>query len=230
MKLFLTLFFTFCLSLTLMAQSSQTRTVSAFTKLSVGIPADVRLSKGPFKVLMEGSELDEIITKVENGTLRISRKDSKWSFWNWDSNNSKITIHISMPSLEGVSLSGSGRIISEDQFHSASMRLNVSGSGRLQLRVATDQLSTHVSGSGSIEISGITEKMDTHISGSGSVKAEKLVAQQVDARISGSGSCYVHVDKSIDARISGSGNIRYTGNPTNINARTSGSGKVVKRG
>jgi hypothetical protein len=230
MKLFLTLLLSFGLSLTLMAQSSQTRTVSAFTKLSVGVPAEVRLSKGPFKVVMEGSDLDEITTKVEKGELRISRKDTKWSFWNWDSNNNKITIHISMPSLDGVSVSGSGRVISDDQFHSASMRLNVSGSGRLQLRVATDQLSTHVSGSGSIEISGITDKLETHISGSGSVKAEKLVAQEVEAHISGSGSCYVHVDKSIDARISGSGNIRYTGNPTNVNARTSGSGKVVKRG
>lgn len=229
MKTFLTILLSFCLSLTLHAQGTQTRTVSAFSKLSLGVPAEVRLSKGPHKVVMEGSDLDEIQTTVEKGELRIHRKDTKWNLWSWDSSD-KIVIYISMPSLEGVSVSGSGKVISEDQFHSTSMRLHVSGSGRMQLRVATDNLSTHVSGSGSIQISGIAEKMETHISGSGSVRADKLVAQQVEAHISGSGSCQVHVDKSIDARISGSGNVGYTGNPTNVNARTSGSGKVIKRG
>ncbi|EMR03729.1 head GIN domain-containing protein [Cesiribacter andamanensis] len=229
MKALLTIVLTLFVSFTLSAQGSQNRSVSSFTKLSIAVPADVRLSKGPFKVVLEGEDLDEIQTTVKGGELRIHRKDNNWSFWNWNSDN-KLVVHISMPSLEGVSVSGSGKLVSQDQFHSDRMRIAVSGSGRVELRVASDHLSTHVSGSGSITLSGITDTLETHISGSGSVRADKLAAQQVEAHISGSGSCNVHVDKSIDARISGSGNIRYTGNPTTVNARTSGSGKVVKRG
>jgi carbon monoxide dehydrogenase subunit G len=228
MKTFLSLILALCVSLPLLAQNSETRSLSGFTKLSVGVPADVRLSKGPFKVQLEGEDLEEIETEVKGNQLVIKRKNDKWSFFGNDSD--RIVIHISMPSLEAVSLSGSGKLESNDQFSASHMKLNVSGSGRMRLPVAAEKLDAHVSGSGDIETSGTATVLNAHISGSGKVKAEALRAREVEVHISGSGSCSVHADNKLDAHISGSGNVNYTGSPASVNARTSGSGKIVKRG
>lgn len=229
MKTLLSLVLSFCLCISVFAQQTETRTVKSFTKLSIAVPAEVHLSKGPFKVTLDGDDLSEIETYVKGGELVIKHKNtSNWSFFSSDADD--IVIYITMPELEGISMSGSGKLESKDQFSSKSMKLRVSGSGSLQVNVATGQLEAHVSGSGKIETAGTAQNFIAHISGSGKVKAEELRAQVVDVHISGSGSCYVHADNELEAHISGSGNVYYTGNPTNVNARTSGSGKISKRG
>lgn len=228
MKTFLGLLLSICLSISVFAQHTETRTVKSFTKLSIAVPAEVQLSKGPFKVTLDGEDLSEIETYVKGDELVIKYKNNKnWSIFGSDSDD--IVIYITMPELEGISMSGSGRLESKDQFSSKSMKLRVSGSGSLQLNVAADQLEAHISGSGKILTEGTAQSFNAHISGSGKVKAEELRAQSVDVHISGSGSCYVHADNALEAHISGSGNVYYTGNPTNVNARTSGSGKISKR-
>lgn len=228
MKTFFSLFLVLCMSLPLLAQNSESRSHTGFTRLSVAVPADVRLTKGPFKVQLEGDDLDEITTEVKGNQLVIKRKNDNWSFFG--NKSDRVVIHISMPSLEGVALSGSGKLESNDQFSASAMKLHVSGSGKLRLHVAAEKLETHISGSGNIETRGSANALEAHISGSGKVNAQELRAGEVEVHISGSGSCSVHADNKLDAHISGSGNVNYTGSPATVNARTSGSGKIIKRG
>ncbi len=228
MKILFNLALGLFISLSAFAQNTETRAVSNFTKLSIGVAADVRLTKGPFKLTLEGDDLDEIETTVKGNQLVIKNKNNDWSIFGNDTDD--VTIHISMPALEGVSVSGSGKLESEDQFTSKTMKIQVSGSGDVILNVVADRLETHVSGSGEIQTAGSAQDFEAHISGSGKVRGQEMRAQTVDVHISGSGDCYIHADKTIEAHISGSGNVSYTGNPTNVNARTSGSGKVTKRG
>lgn len=228
MKVLFNLFLALCISLPLLAQKSETRSLNGFSKLAVGVPADVILTKGPFKVVLRGDNLDEVETVVKGNELVIKRKNDKWSLFG--NSNGDLTIYISMPALEGVSLSGSGKLTSDDQFSSKNMKLRVSGSGSMRMNVVADNVDAHVSGSGNIEARGSANNFEAHISGSGKVKADQLRAQVVDVHISGSGDCNVHADEKLEAHISGSGNVRYTGNPANVNSRTSGSGKIVKKG
>ena len=247
MKTIFNLFLTLCICLPLFAQQSETRPHTDFSKLSIAVPADVTLSKGDFKVVIEGEELDEIISEVKGRELIIKHKNDRWSFFS--NTFKKVRIHISMPELEAASLGGSGKLVSRDHFSSKNMKLRLSGSGNMELNFTTTNLDADVSGSGSMQLQFTADKADmsvsgsggikaagtanslkTRISGSGRVRGEDLHVQTVEARISGSGGCYVHVDEKIDASISGSGGVHYTGNPTEINARSSGSGKVKKRG
>lgn len=228
MKKFFNLILAILICLPALAQKSETRNHTDFTKISIGVPAQVRLTKGPFKVVLKGKDLDDIQSTVKGDQLVIKRKKENWSFFGNDADD--LTIYISMPSLEAASLSGSGKLESLDQFTGKNIKLSVSGSGKMLLKVVAENLDAHVSGSGSIETSGSAQNFEAHISGSGKVKAEDLRAGSVDVHISGSGDCYVHVDDKLEARISGSGNVRYTGSPTTVNARTSGSGKISKRG
>jgi len=202
----------------------QTRNVSSFTGISVGVAANVYITTGgSHKVVLEGDEdiLDRIETSVKNDRLVIKSRNNSW----WKNSRDKVTIYISVKEIEYLSLGGSGKIFSENTINADRLRLTVSGSGDMQLDINVRELDQGISGSGDIELKGRAQDVGTTISGSGSLKAEELVADNYEVRISGSGKCRIHAKKEIDARVSGSGSIYYKGDP-NIRSNISGSGKI----
>ena len=54
-----------------------------------------------------------------------------------------------------------------------------------------------------------------------------LVADDVDAVLSGSGNMFVTATKSLDASIPGSGSIAYEGNPPHVTKSVTGSGAIT---
>ena len=59
------------------------------------------------------------------------------------------------------------------------------------------------------------------------VQFTRLVANDVRAVVSGSGSIFVTATKSLDASVSGSGAILYAGSPPNVTSNITGSGAIT---
>ena len=206
----------------------ETRDVAGFTKVSFGVPGNLYISLGPvYKVILEGDKdfLDKIETVVSGGRLVIKQE-------NWNRNfNKKVIVNITMPSVEGLSVSGSGQAEIMDAVKTGDLDLGVSGSGKLIINdLIADNLECGISGSGDVIIKGTgsINEAEINISGSGSYSGEELRLNSAEIRISGSGSCYCNVAETLEAHVSGSGSVTYTGNPK-IDARVSGSGRVRSR-
>ena len=219
------LFSTILVSATLIAfgQDKETRDVSTFTGVSLGISGDLYLTQGsPQKVVIQAeNNLDEIETEVRDGVLRIKTD-------NWNSRIKGVKIWITMPEVEALNVSGSGDIIAETAINADELELKVSGSGSINIsELKGDEIGAAISGSGDLKLAGSADEMELRISGSGSVFAEGLKVNECGIKISGSGSCKIDVTGELDASISGSGRVTYYGNPQ-IDARISGSGKVRK--
>lgn len=124
-------------------------------------------------------------------------------------------------------VSGSGEMIVRGNL--ASFDGNVSGSGKMELQATVSgNTAFDISGSGKILASGKSNTVEAEISGSGKVLAADLETRTCRVRISGSGSVEIHVTDTLEAKISGSGDVRYRGNPAQVNAQSSGSGRVKK--
>ena len=209
------------------AQSTQTekRDLRGFSKVAFAISGDVLISLGnTYSVELEGDRdyLREVKTDIVGDELRIRR--DKW----FDSGNEKVTVRITMPAIDGISVSGSGRVTVKDPLRGDGLDVAISGSGRALLRdVALGEVECSISGSGSLNFAGngTIKKLEISISGSGDYTGDGTRIDVLDARISGSGSCDCHVTEMLRASISGSGDILYSGNPK-IDAAVSGSGKV----
>ncbi|MBK9390264.1 MAG: DUF2807 domain-containing protein [Bacteroidetes bacterium] len=203
----------------------ETRNLSGFTKVSFGVPGNLYIRFGSeYKVVLEGDKdfLAEIETDVTSGKLVIKKES-----WN-NFNNKKVVVNITMPSLEGLGVSGSGQAEVVDALKAGELDLGVSGSGKLFLNDLTaESIDCGISGSGDIIIkgSGKADKCDISISGSGNYTGESFKVDDAEISISGSGSCLCHVTGSLEAHVSGSGNVTYLGNPK-VDARVSGSGRV----
>lgn len=212
------------------AQTAYTekRQVSGFDEVSFAVSGEVLINLGnSFSVELEGDRgyIKEIITEVKGDELRIRR--DKW----FDSGNKKVIVRITMPALDGLSVSGSGRVTVNDPLRGDDLDVAISGSGRAFLRdVALGEVECSISGSGSINIAGngTIRNLEISISGSGDYSGEATGIDLLEARISGSGSCNCHVKEMLRASISGSGSVIYSGNPK-IDASISGSGKVRMR-
>jgi len=203
----------------------ETRDVSEFTRISFGISGNLYIKQGNNQSLvLEGDDLNEIETSVSGGKLKIRKKGNGWN-WGWNRN---IDVYITVRKLEGLNLSGSGKIIGDSKFEVDELDLSVSGSGNLELDVFADKIDSGISGSGKIELSGVSGFHDVSISGSGRLSAEDMEVEEYKIRISGSGNCRINVSKEIDASVSGSGSISYKGNPDKVYHHASGSGKIKK--
>jgi hypothetical protein len=201
------------------------RNVDNFSEISFGISGNLYVKTGStFSVVLEGEPkyVNDIETYVRDGRL-IIRKQSNFSF-----NNERVDCYITMPSIKGLSVSGSGRAKIESAVEADAFRLSVSGSGKVYTgNLSADSFSCSISGSGDVivEGNGSADEGDITISGSGSYSGTNFEIDRLSVNISGSGNCDCKAGDTLKATVSGSGNIYYAGNPR-IDARASGSGHI----
>jgi hypothetical protein len=211
-------------------QTRETRSVRDFSRVSFGVSGNLYIRIGPeFRLDIEGDRraVEETLTQVSGGRLVIRRENWRISF----NDDQRVTVNITMPELEGLGVSGSGKAQILDKVEADRLNLNVSGSGKLLTAdLEADELDCGISGSGDIILGsgGSIDDGQISISGSGSFSGESVEIDHLNVSVSGSGNCTVKVGDSLEAHISGSGDVSYIGNPK-IDARVSGSGKVRSR-
>jgi hypothetical protein len=229
-KLVSTLFlFAFFLSVLQVKADEQNRKVDPFTEISLRISANVYLEQGPkqnMEIVAKSSTLDEIITEVKDGKLiiRFPNKDFFWKTFQ----PGEITIHITVPEINGLGISGSGDIIAEGEIKTKSIEMAVSGSGNIKLsELNAERVKSAISGSGDIVVAGKSAAQDLSvtISGSGNFKGLNYSADDVSVKIAGSGNVGIEAIKNLYVRLAGSGNVSYKGKPM-IDQSIAGSGSV----
>ena len=185
------------------------RELSGFDRITVSGSATVDVGIGSeWSVVVEADDnlLPIIETTVRGSTLDIGTK-SGVSFLT----SNPVRVSITMPALQGVDISGSGR-------------LSAPGIGDSQ------QLTVDVSGSGQASVSGSAEQLDVTVSGSGEFDGRQFQTARATVSISGSGGAIIWATERLDATVSGSGKVRYVGNPGQLSTDVSGSGSVTGDG
>lgn len=208
----------------------ETREVSGFTGVALSGSMNVQLSYGSSNTItIEADEnlLPYIETKVEDGILQVKSKDKMGGF----SSRNKLIVYVSLTKLTELKVSGSGNITGNGDFsNDGKTNVSVSGSGSIDVGMNSfNETNVAISGSGNVTLKGkSTNNIDATISGSGNIDCSEVACNDVFAHVSGSGNIKVYANKSIDAKVSGSGNIYYKGSATNLNLKSSGSGKIIK--
>lgn len=221
-----------CLSVSaVFAQSRETRNVGNFTRINFRVPGTLHLRQGnSTKVELEGDSeyLKKVETDTEGSTLVIGRENGKWFSWN-DNDSKRIDVYVTIATLEGLGVSGSGDLIGETKFTAGTLDLRVSGSGSLKIEVdASGDIEANVSGSGDIDLRGKSRGFESHVSGSGKVNLGLAISNTADFTVSGSGKILASGSASdVKASISGSGKILAANLQTDrCQVRISGSGDV----
>ncbi len=203
------------LASTAFAQIDEMRELASFNKIEVRENAKVYVTIGTpqsVKVQIKEGDLKEVETAVENSTLKIGGEPSR--------------VYITMPELTSVTVSGYGDVrVDSTTVKTGTLRLDISGNGKITMPVEADKIEAGISGLGKINLSGSASSLDLDISGSGKLNAHELKVNRVDASISGVGKCYADVISELNLNISGTGAFYFRQEPPKINSHVSGIGK-----
>lgn len=107
----------------------------------------------------------------------------------------------------------------------------VNGSGDLTLR-GYDQsgLRLNLSGSGDVQVQGSAKRVDVHLAGSGDVDLRSLAIEDADVAVHGSGDIILGPRESAHVTLQGSGDATLTQRPRHLEHHVSGSGELEVRG
>lgn len=207
--------------------STETRKLGDFHAVSLRGSMDIEYTDGPAEdVVIEAEDnvLPMITTEVKDGQLIIGQKSNTSIHL-----HKKITVKITAPDVEELSLAGSGTIrLMNDWEQDDYVKLSVTGSGDVLGSVNSPKVSVAVTGSGDVKLKGEAKDLNVDIAGSGSFDGYNLHAETTNVHVGGSGDAKVHASVTLNVQVSGSGSVDYHGNPT-VNSQTSGSGSVHKR-
>ena len=201
--------------------------VSGYTAVKNMTSAHINLrqdSARSAKVTIDENLLDLLDIHVENGTLVIALIPGK-SLYRY----SKFTVDVTLPSLTGVGIYGSGEIAVSNAFDGRSIALTIAGSGDIAGNFDYDEVAASIMGSGSIRINGSAERFEGSIGGSGSIQGRNFVAEDAEVSVRGSGSVTLKALSSLDVKIFGSGSVYYYGSPR-ISIIDAGSGRLAQLG
>jgi putative autotransporter adhesin-like protein len=187
--------------------AAQTRHLGAFSGVDLAGSSNVTVHAGGRQSVVVHADdnlLGQVTTQVRARTLVIGTRGSFTT-------NSPMRVEISVPSLEAVTLSGSGS--------GAITAGNIQG----------PRLSVSLSGSGVVRASGTVTRLDVSLGGSGDAQLDQLVARDVHAVLAGSGRILTHATNTLQASVPGSGTIVYSGNPAHVTRSITGSGAITRR-
>ncbi|MFB6272627.1 MAG: head GIN domain-containing protein [Salinibacter sp.] len=213
-------------------RARKSRSVDSFTKVEYAVPGTLHLRHGKARsVEVEAPQrvLDKVETTVNGSALEIELEGEsgifEGLFGDSDLDADEIDVYVTAPTLEGLTLAGSGRMVGETPVREKSLSLTVAGSGDMALDVETNDLTVRVAGSGACTLQGRASSMDVEVAGSGTLRAVDVKAQRAEVRIAGSGTAELHATDHLSAQIFGSGDVRYRGQPA-VETTMAGSGDV----
>lgn len=202
------------------------RSLSAFSKLRVEGPVDIRLVQAGVDqaTVSADDNIEPLIETVVEGDALVVRLKRDTGF----STRQPVSVKVEARALQSVALVGSGDL-SAEKFKADSLTLSLSGSGDARLGlVEVKDLSVHISGSGDVRLAGRADTQSWTLNGSGDVDARSLSGRKAKVAINGSGDVDLGVVDELDAQLSGSGDLNYSGRPQ-VKQTVSGSGEVSRR-
>jgi hypothetical protein len=181
---------------------SQTRPLAAFHSIDLAGSSNVTVQVGrPQSVTVHADDnlVGIVTTVVTGGRLVVGNVGSFTT-------KAPMQVEISVRSLDGVSLTGSGTVA-------------VSG-------VDAKTFTVDLRGSGVITAGGAVRTLHATLGGSGDCRLSQLKARDAEAVLTGSGRLSVTASRSLDASMTGTGEIVYGGNPAHVTRNVTGTGTI----
>ena len=195
-----------------------------FSEIEINSAFHVTLVQGSnYEIIANGNAAD--LEKIE---VKQNGKDLTIGLKNNSGNVDEIQLHITLPRLEDLDLTGAVIATASSEFNAANeLSIDVSGASKLTMPVKANKVSVDISGAGQVTLTGNTNILNLDASGNGIADLLNLTAKNADIEISGASDAKVHVTNTIEAEASGASSLQYKGNPRVRKAQTSGASEIT---
>ncbi len=201
------------------------REAGSFSGIKVSTGIDVYLKQGnqqSLKVEADENLHEYIMTEISGDVLHIYTDANIRSA-------STRKVYITMKEIKSVKATSAGDVIGESPVKTDEIEISASSAGDIKLEIYADNIGVNVSSSGDVTLSGEAGNLEADLSSAGNLNAFNLKVKEAEVSVSSAGDADVNVTERLKARASSAGDVRYTGNPSHVDAHSSSAGSIHKR-
>jgi len=197
------------------SDKTEIRNVSNFKAVKVSTGIDLYIKMGTteeVKIIADDEIIDDLITEVKDGTLRIYMKQSN-SWFNWNSGNHTRKAYVTVKELQEIQASSGSDVNSENTLNGETLKVSVSSGSDVTLDIHYKNFSLDTSSGSDAKISGKTKNFEADASSGSDIKAQDLESVICKINVSSGSDASVNVSGELYAKASSGADVRYYGNP-----------------
>ncbi len=208
--------------------NAQVRVIQgSFRALSVSSGIEVFLNQADEYGLAVSSSreknIDQIMTEIVNGELKIYLKDKSLRI-----GNQKYRAYVAAPGIDKIRVSSASDVVIAGVWKADSLKINVSSASDLVGELDVKYLRVNVSGASDVILSGKADAVKMDASGASDIKAFNLSAGTGHLDANGASDIQVTVTGELNAEASGASYIKYRGSANVVQSNVSGSSTIKK--
>lgn len=213
---------------------AQVRNVSGYHAIKVSTGIKVYLTQGKTEAVAvsatKAEYRDKIITRVENGVLKIYYDQEALNFWKSLRTRDKDPIaYVSVVDLNGLDINSGASIHTEGALSGDKLSLDVSSGASFTGEVKFNTMDVDQSSGSVVRISGTASDLKVEGSSGSSFHGYDLAVGTCDANVSSGAGAQVTMNKEMSAKASSGGSISYKGDGVIRNVKTGSGGSVSKK-
>ncbi len=200
--------------------------LTGFTRVQAGSAFVVDIKQGDsyhVAVTADDNLFDDVDASVSGDTLRLRLRPG--------TRVSRFTLRaeVTMPSLQGVELSGASRGTLTGFRSADRLAIDVSGASSLRGDIEAGDVRLEVSGASTVELTGSGGNLSGNGSGASSLRLARFPVQDADISLSGASTAELDISGRLNADLSGASRLEYAGSPTLGRMQTSGGSTIRSR-
>ena len=204
---------------------TENREIGKFNAISSSTSIDVYITEGSSSTIKVEANRQELLSRIKT---EVRGNELKISFDGRGNNfsNTKMKVYVTAKNLTAIKTSSSADIHSIGELNAKDIDLVASSSGDIKLHLNAENITCDASSSGDIELKGKAYSVKVNASSSGDVDMKNLIVKVAEVSASSSADVDIHVTETLKARASSSADIKYWGNPKNVDKHQSSSGTI----
>ena len=224
------------ISLNLMAakgnsDKTQNRQVSNFNGIKVSTGIDLYITMGTteeVKIVADDEIIDDLITEVKDGTLRIYMKQAN-NWFNWNSGSQTRKAYVTVKEMESIDASSGSDVSSENTLTGEDLKVNASSGSDVAIDIYYKNVWVDTSSGSDAKLSGKVKTLNAEASSGSDIVAKNLESKICKVSVSSGSDATVNVADELYANASSGGDIGYYGNPQVKDINESSGGDVSQK-
>lgn len=197
------------------SDKTENRNVSNFKAVKVSTGIDLYITMGTseeVKIIADDEIIDDLITEVKDGTLKIYMKQSN-SWFNWNTGNQTRKAYVTVKELQAIEASSGSDVKSENTLKGEDLKVRASSGSDVEIDVYYKNVWLDTSSGSDAKISGKTKNFSAEASSGSDIKAHELESVICKVSVSSGSDATVNVTDELYAKASSGADVRYSGNP-----------------
>lgn len=211
--------------------NAQKRTVSEFHGIEVGTGIELTLTEGSSEEIAVSAATtefrDRIVTKVENGILKIYY-DNKLGAVNKIKQTKHLKAYVSYKTLDMLDAYTGAEVEINGVLKAAFLDMKANTGALVSGEVDINTLKVSQNTGSKITLSGKAEKLDIHGDTGSKFKGENLSTSTCNVAVSTGAIVSVKVEKELQVKANTGGSVKYKGNAIIREIKTNTGGSVSK--